>query len=109
MKGSPYVSYSIALRVDRKFTPGAVRAVERPCVVEPGPVSIGRLDDTPHIGYGINVWNNLDLAQPLGFDWIKVYEDNPSILATTPVTTHVLLRVTAMAIPASLPLCATRQ
>ena len=37
------------------------------------------LDIPPHIGYGMNVWNNLDLAQPLGLDWVKIYEDNPSI------------------------------
>lgn len=61
-----------------------------------------RLDTPPHIGYGINVWNNIDLAQPLGFDWVKIYEDNPSILATIPLTTHVLLRVTADGYPASL-------
>ena len=61
-----------------------------------------RLDTTPHVGYGINVWNNLDLARPLGFDWVKVYEDNPSILATMPLTMNVLLRVTADGYPASL-------
>ena len=56
----------------------------------------------PHLGYGVNLRRNLDLAGPLGFDWIKIYEDQLAGLPTGPFTYHVLLRIAADGYPASM-------
>lgn len=56
----------------------------------------------PHLGYGVNLRRNLDLAGPLGFDWIKIYEDQLAVLPTGPFTYHVLLRIAADGYPASM-------
>jgi hypothetical protein len=55
----------------------------------------------PHLGYGLNVWQPIDSVQPLGFDWIKLFES----LGPPPATrlpTKVLYRVIVDGYPPSL-------
>lgn len=56
----------------------------------------------PHLGYGLNTWDQLDLAEGLGFDWIKLFEE-----ASSPPMNRlpykVLYRVFVNGYPADLP------
>ena len=59
----------------------------------------------PHLGYGLNVRANLDMAEGLGFEWIKLYEDNfPSPKVFPPAASHYhsLYRIRAEGQPVSL-------
>jgi hypothetical protein len=55
----------------------------------------------PHLGYGVNVWDQPDLAAPLGFEWVKlVQEAGPP--PTTRLSAHVLYRITIEGDPVKL-------
>src|SRR3972149_5416383 len=59
----------------------------------------------PHLGYGFNIRHNLDMADGLGFDWIKLYEDlypSPDDFPAKAAQYHVLYRVKAEGQPFSL-------
>ncbi len=57
----------------------------------------------PHLGYGVNVWDQPDLAIASGFEWIKlVQEAGPPPATRLPM--HVLYRITIEGDPAKLPL-----
>jgi hypothetical protein len=59
----------------------------------------------PHLGYGLNIRQNLNMAQGMGFDWIKLYEDNwpsPSAFPAGAENYRVLYRVKAEGQPVSL-------
>jgi hypothetical protein len=50
----------------------------------------------PHLGYGLNVRSNLDMAAGLGFEWIKLYEDiyaSPQDFPPEAARYHILYRV----------------
>ncbi len=55
----------------------------------------------PHLGYGLNVWGQPQLATGLGFDWIKLFEEAGPPPATT-LPYKVLYRVFVDGYPASL-------
>jgi hypothetical protein len=55
----------------------------------------------PHLGYGLNVWDQPQLAAGLGFDWIKLFEEaGPP--PTTSLPYKVLYRVFVDGYPADL-------
>jgi hypothetical protein len=59
----------------------------------------------PHLGYGLNIRQNLNMAQGMGFDWIKIYEDNwpsPNALPTGSENYRILYRMKAEGQPVSL-------
>ena len=59
----------------------------------------------PHLGYGLNIRANIDMADGLGFDWIKLYEDlyaSPNDFPAKAAQYHVLYRVKAEGQPFSL-------
>ena len=55
----------------------------------------------PHLGYGLNVWGQPQLATGLGFNWIKLFEEAGPPPATT-LPYKVLYRVFVDGYPASL-------
>jgi hypothetical protein len=59
----------------------------------------------PHLGYGLNIRRNLEMSQGMGFDWIKLYEDewpSPSAFPTGSESYRILYRVKAEGQPTSL-------
>ncbi|HLF28492.1 MAG TPA: hypothetical protein VJG32_19330 [Anaerolineae bacterium] len=61
----------------------------------------------PHLGYGVNVRLNVDRAQGLGFEWLKLYEadylfPSPNDFPAEAATYHILYRVKAEGWPASI-------
>lgn len=60
---------------------------------------------TPHLGYGVNLRRNFDRIEQLGFEWVKLYEDEFVSPADFPITAtqyHVLYRVKAEGWPGSI-------
>ena len=60
---------------------------------------------TPHLGYGVNLRRNFDRIDQLGFEWVKLYEDEFVSPADFPITAtqhHVLYRVKAEGWPGSI-------
>jgi len=58
----------------------------------------------PHLGYGVNVRANLDMAAALGFEWVKLYEDviaSPDLFPPEAERYHVLYRLRADGQPTS--------
>lgn len=58
----------------------------------------------PHLGYGVNVRANLDMAAALGFEWVKLYEDviaSPDLFPPETERYHVLYRLRADGQPTS--------
>jgi hypothetical protein len=47
----------------------------------------------PHLGYGLNVWDQPDLAPAIGFEWVKISEDAYPTLPASRWPVHVLYRV----------------
>jgi hypothetical protein len=63
---------------------------------------------TPHLGYGVNLRRNFDRIDQLGFEWVKLYEDEFVSPADFPITAtqyHVLYRVKAEGWPGSIENC----
>jgi hypothetical protein len=59
----------------------------------------------PHLGYGLNIRLNLSMAQGMGFEWIKLYEDwlpDPNALPAGASRYHILYRLKAEGQPVSL-------
>jgi hypothetical protein len=76
-------------------SPGALPAVH---VTEPQ-------TPAPHLGYGLNIRQSLTMAQGMGFEWIKLYEDNwpsPNALPAGAENYRILYRVKAEGQPFSL-------
>ena len=59
----------------------------------------------PHLGYGLNVRANFDMADDLGFEWVKLYESilhSPNDFPPQAAAYHVLYRLDVFGQPASL-------